>query len=241
MRVGPAGALAVGMFTLAGPAAAFVLPQPAPGPVPGVFRAGEAFTFLFLSIGPAHAIPTFAALTAGREARFKRTLAFAGTAAAALAIALAATIGVNFLDKWHVSLPALAFTAGLLLLLVALRQLLGGAHEAHPSPTHDGPPPRIVDLAFSPIAVPTIIPPFGMAIVVLLFALAAQRGATMTLAMLVLVILALDLLAMVSADRILKLSALRYGLILVGMILGVLQVALAVQVIADATRDLGII
>src|SRR5690606_17225431 len=99
----------------------------------------------------------------------------------------------------------------------------------------------IVDLAFSPIAVPTIIPPFGMAIVVLLFALAAQRGATMTLAMLVLVILALDLLAMVSADRILKLSALRYGLILVGMILGVLQVALAVQVIADATRNLGII
>ena len=78
----------------------------------------------------------------------------------------------------------------------------------------------------------------AFAATLLLFALAAQHGATMTLALLVLVILALDLLAMIYADRILKLSALRYGLILIGMILGVLQVALAIQTIANAAREL---
>lgn len=205
------------------------------------FRTGEAFTFLFLAIGPSHAIPVFAALTAGRDTAFKYRLATASATAAALAIALAATVGVSFLGKWHVSVPALSLAAGLLLLLVALRQLLGASHHAPAAPPAGAPAPRISDLAFSPIAVPAIIPPSGMAIVIALFALAQQRGAVAPVAGLVALILIVDLIAMLFADKILELSSLRYLLLLVGMILGVLQVALSVEIIAGAIRDLRII
>lgn len=236
-----AAALFLGLAAATAAVAQAVVPgAPAPPPGDQGFRAGEAFTFLFLSIGPAHAIPVFAGLTAGQQPAFRRNLALAGIGAAALAIAIAATVGVSFIAKWHLSLASIELAAGLLLLLVALGKLLPGATESHAAPAGEGPPPRIADLAFSPIAVPTIIPPFGMAIVILLFALAAERGATVTLAAVVAVILAIDLLAMLYAHKIVAIAWLRYLLLLVGTILGVLQVALALQVIANAIRALNL-
>jgi len=226
--------------TAASPALAQAIAPATTAPPSGTFRAEEAFTFLFLAIGPAHAIPAFAAMTAGRERAYKVRLAAYGGAAAALAILLAGTVGVSFLQKWHLSMSALALAAGLLLLLVALGKLLGGQKEAHTAPATDAPPPRPIDLAFSPLAVPTIIPPFGMAVVILLLALAQQRGATGTMAVLILIMLALDVLAMIFADRIVKVAVLRYALTLLGTMIGVLQVALAVQTIANAIRELNV-
>lgn len=237
---GPPTIVGLAMLLAAVPAIAAVVALPPEVPARTGFRAGEAFTFLFLSIGPAHAIPVVASLTTGQEPAYRRNLALAGIGAAALAIAFAATVGVSFIAKWHLSLESIELAAGLLLLLVALGKLLPGSQEAHAAPAAGGAPPRIADLAFSPIAVPTIIPPFGMAIVILLFALAAERGATGTLAAVVAVVLAIDLLAMLYAHKIVTIAWLRYLLLLVGTILGVLQVALALQVIANAIRDLNV-
>ena len=237
------GAISLVALLVAVPALAYAIASP--GSVTplaaGTFQATEAFTFLFLAIGPSHVIAGFANTTAGRDRRFKTRLALYGTLAAALAIAIAATIGVRFLQKWHLSIAALAFAAGLLLLLVALNQLLGhrkGGQTTQPAP--DAPPPTALELAFSPLAVPIIIPPFGMAVVILLLALAQQHGAMSTMISLVVIMLVLDFLAMMATDLIVRISVLRYAVMLLQTMMSVLQVALAVQTIATAMRDLNV-
>ena len=88
------------------------------------FRAGEAFTFLFLAMGPNPIIPQFAALTAGRDRAFKLKLAFYGVAVAALGVVVAATTGVATLQAWGVSTAALALAIGTVLLILGLRAVL---------------------------------------------------------------------------------------------------------------------
>lgn len=53
--------------------------------------------------------------------------------------------------------------------------------------------------------------------------------------------LALDLLAMLAADWIMRAPFVKFALRIVGAIMGILQVALAFQVIADAVRDLNVL
>jgi hypothetical protein len=66
----------------------------APEHASGAFRTSQAFTFLFLAMGPIPLIPAFAALTAGRDRVFKRRLALSGVGVAAIGIVVAAMTGV---------------------------------------------------------------------------------------------------------------------------------------------------
>jgi multiple antibiotic resistance protein len=237
---------------LLGASAAVVLAAPAmaqeaaiPDTAPGAFSAGAAFTFLLLAMGPFPLIPGFAALTAGRDRAFKLSLALMGVAIAAVAIVVAATIGVSTLEGWGVSTPALVLTTGLLLLIVAL-QALFGAHKPRPEAPEEAPGsakplPTRTELAFSPLAFPMILPPFGVGVVVVLLTLAQQRAAMPVLAGLILLVLALDFLAMILADAIMRAPFIKYALFVLGSIMGVLQASLAVEAIADAIRDLSII
>ena len=54
----------------------------------------------------------------------------------------------------------------------------------------------------------------------------------------VLMAVLLDLLAMIFADTIMKTPFIKYALQIMGAVMGVLQVSLAVQVIANASREL---
>jgi multiple antibiotic resistance protein len=208
----------------------------------GLFRPSEAFTFLFLAMGPIPLIPAFAGLTAGRDRRFKLRLALSGVGIAAVAISLAATMGVSTLDGWGLSLPALTLAGGLLLLLVALRTLFEFYTPRPQTPPQQGaPPPRLVDTAFSPLAFPMILPPYGIGVVILVLAMAQQQGATLEVARLIALILVFDLAALLLADWIMKLTPVKYALQILGVIMSVLQVALGAQAIAYAIRDMHIL
>lgn len=230
-------AIAIAVLLLAVPVGAQDAASGAPAQ--GSFSAGKALTFLFLAIWPFPVIPGFAILTAGRDRRFKLGLALYGAAA----IIFAATMGVSILQSWGVSMPALTLAAGLLLLLVALKPLLeiqSPLAKAPAGPQAGAPLPAMTELAFSPLAFPMIIPPFGLAIIILLLTLSQERGAMAAVSVLILFVLVLDFLAMVFADSIMRLSALKHVLRILGTIICVLQVSLAVQAIADSSRTLNI-
>ena len=91
------------------------------GAEPPVFSFGKVFTFLFLTLGPLKIIGPFAEMTRGRDAAFRRELAYRGAAVAAVGLLVAVTIGTRILDKWGISVGALLLTAGIVLFLVALR------------------------------------------------------------------------------------------------------------------------
>jgi multiple antibiotic resistance protein len=210
-----------------------------------VFSLGEVFTLLFVTIGPMKVIGPFAAMTRGRDRAFKRQLAWKGIVIAAISALAAATVGVNVLRKWGVSFEALLLTAGIVLFLVALRAVMEQySPETHHAATGEpnAPAPTVAALAFSPLAFPTLVTPYGIAILIMLVTPlpSSDPGVPRVLAIAA-AVLALDLLAMLFADRILASPFAAAGLRILGATLSVLQIALGVQAIVGALRLLGVI
>ncbi|WP_164013857.1 MarC family protein [Pyxidicoccus trucidator] len=210
------------------------------------FSFGKIFTLLFLTMGPLKVVEPFARLTQGQAQGIKRRLALDATVISAVATFAAAGIGAMALRSWGISVGALQLTAGIILFLVALRQVLGqylprtGARSASDAP-QDPPQPLPADLAFMPLAFPTIVTPYGMALLVMLVALVS--GSVWQLLQMLgitVFVLVLDLLAMLGATRILQTRSLASTLGIVGTVMSVLQVSLGVQASIDALKLLGI-
>ena len=197
---------------------------------------------MFLTLGPLKILGPFASMTRGRDAAFKRQLAVRGIVIATIALLAAATIGASILQKWGISIGALHLTAGIVLFLVALRPVLE-QYEAHEPQTHaEGSadaPAKPSALAFSPLAFPTIVTPYGIAVLIIGVTLDPTRMIPI-LGVLAFVLL-LNLLAMLFADRILKAPFVAPALGIVGAVLGVLQIALGVQAAGDGLHMMGIV
>lgn len=208
------------------------------------FSVGKAFNVLFLTMGPFNVIAAFAALTRGRDWAFTRRLALEGIVLAAFAALISVTVGVSVLSNWNISLAALRVTAGVILFLIALRTVLAqmpGAPAPTPPKLPDAAGPSRLSLAASPLAFPTIITPYGIAVLVLLAALTSESAqAKQQLIGLTAVVLVLDFIAMLSAQRILRTPYVALILGIIGAVIGVLQIALGVQVMADGLRLLGL-
>ena len=199
---------------------------------------GEAFTFLFVALGPLNVIGPFATLTQGRGATFKRGLAFRAFSVATIALLFAATLGARTLQAWGISVGALLLAAGAILFLVALKPVLagyssrGGRVQAAAAVTAPFEP----ELAFSPLAFPTIITPYGLALLILLFTLYPLGSGGLGILAITSFVLALDLLAMLCTDVLAKIPFIKQGLDILGCVMGVLLVALGVQAVADGLR-----
>src|SRR6201988_3692725 len=157
--------------------AAFARSLATPAHEPGAvfhWSLGEAFTFLFVALGPLNVIGPFATLKHGRGIAFKRGLAFRAFLVATIALIFAATLGAKTRQAWGISVGALLLAAGTILFLVALRPVLAGYNpggERLQANSVAVPETSKSELAFSPLAFPTIITPYGLALLILLFAL----------------------------------------------------------------------
>ena len=210
------------------------------------FSPGKVFTVLFVMIGPLKVIGPFAKMTAGWDGGSKRKLAFQAILLAAIGALAAVTLGARLLNTWGVSLGALLLTAGLVLFLVALDVVMRqysapeSANE-HATAPASGVRPSPGALAFSPLAFPTIITPYGTAVLILLVSLrAGQPGVVAEIIGLAAIVLALDLTAMLTANRILTTPGVAPALGILGSVLSILQVALGVQAMIDALYLLGL-
>ena len=201
---------------------------------------GAAFTFLFVTLGPLNVISPFAAMTNGRDVAFKRRLAFRAVLIAAIALVVAATVGVKTLQSWGISVGILLLAGGVILFLVALQQVLAGYNphgpQAQGTPAAAVPAPSEFELALSPLAFPTIITPYGLALLILLFTLYPLGSGGWWILATAAFVLALDLLAMLCADLITSIPFSKAGLDILGAVMGVLLVALGIQAAADGVR-----
>jgi multiple antibiotic resistance protein len=201
---------------------------------------GEAFTFLFVTLGPLNVIGPFRAMTERRDAAFKRRLAVHALVVATIALLVAATIGAATLQAWSISVGALLLAAGAILFLIALRPVLAGYSPLGPrvpvTATDALPAPTVSELAFSPLAFPTIVSPYGLALLILLFSISAGGSEALWILGAAALVLALDLLVMLCADLIAKIPFINPGLDILGSVMNVLLVALGVQAVADGLR-----
>jgi multiple antibiotic resistance protein len=143
------------------------------------------------------------------------------------------------LTKWHVSVPALTLTGGIVFFMVALRQLL----EQY-QPPHDQTPAE--PLPASPVAAacrlvfPIVLTPYGIAAVIALLASSEDTARTVMILALLMLVMCFDLLAMLFARFILRGLAI-IVLQVLGAVLAVLQVALSVQIMIEGLRSLGVL
>ncbi|WQO70685.1 MarC family protein (plasmid) [Sinorhizobium medicae] len=133
------------------------------------------------------------------------------------------------LENFEISLPVLAMTGGIILFLVALRTVLHQSSSLSDQTTEQGQPPDL-RLALTPLAFPTIVTPYGIAAVIVFATLAGGRQAEcLTVAAIVLLILAMDWAAMIFAESILRWIG--TSLQVLAVVLGVTQAALGLQII----------
>jgi multiple antibiotic resistance protein len=243
-RIGGKAMTAVGLFLAAAPA---VVAQSVAAGAQGQsqWSLGQAFMFLFMTLGPLNVLGPFVAMTQARDTTFKRRLAFRAFVVATIALLFAATVGALTLQKWGISVGALLITAGVILFLVALQPVLAGYKPREPrveaTAAATASTPSVSELALSPLAFPTIVTPYGIAVLILLITLHPLSVGGLPILGVAGLVLALDLLAMLGANWIAKARFFTPGLGIVGSVMGILQVALGVQAVADGLRLLGVL
>jgi multiple antibiotic resistance protein len=206
------------------------------------FPVVQIFTFLFLMLGPFKIIGPFSAITKGSDARIMRQVAVRATVFASLALLIAAFLGETILSKYGIPVPVLALSAGIILLLVALKSILEQFSPPTPQSDEvgapDSDPARGVKLALTPLAFPTIVTPYGIAALVVFLALSPDMETQLTIGVIVLAIMALNLIVMIAIRYILPIMAL--ALPILAAVLGVVQVALGLQIINNSLKALGV-
>jgi multiple antibiotic resistance protein len=237
--------LALGTLLLSAPTAVAQARAPVStqGTVVTTLEIGKVFTYFFLMLGPLKLLGPFAKMTSGMDEAACRSLAVRGFGLACLGGLIAAFLGESILEKWSVSLPALLIAGGLVLLLVALQAVLA-QYEPLPAPSVETkeaahPAADYPRMALTPLAFPNIITPYGTAVFILLLAASPTRSREIAILAVFLGVMLLDLVAMWLARPILRHGA--AGLAILGSVLGVVQVALAVQLLLAAGRLLGVL
>ena len=203
------------------------------------FRA--MFTFFFLMLGPLKVIGPFVQLTRSAAPSFTRRLAFRAFLFSCLALLATVLIGESAMKRFHVSVEVLAITAGIILFLVALKTVLqqfDSSPAAPPDPSAPASEPTL-QLALSPLTFPVIVTPYGVAAVIICVALTPDVLAKGAISAALFGLMLLNLVAMLYARVILKYAAM--PLQLIGTVLGVIQVALGLQIIVAGIRNLDIL
>ena len=197
------------------------------------------FTGFFVTLGPLKTLGPFAQRTREVSPSAVRQIALWAFIVATVGSVGGGLIGRALLTKWHVSLPALMLTGGIVFFMVALRQLLE-QYEPPRLPEPAEPLPTSPLAAACRLVFPIVLTPYGIAAVIALLASSDDPARTFLILGLLVLVMCLDLLAMLYARFILRGFAI-IVLQVLGAVLAVLQVALSVEFMLLGLRSLGVL
>lgn len=197
------------------------------------------FTFFFLMLGPIKVLVPFVKMTKDTDARVRRKLALMATLISTISCLAAAFMGQRVMKSLHISISAIVLAGGIILFLVAL-QMVTQMYSSSPQ-NETIPPTPTLSMAVSPLSFPTIVTPYGIAILIIVMT-TAQGDAARQIGIIgvLLAIMLLNLIAMLFAHKILKFISVRITLQILGSVLGVLQIALGIQMIVQALILMGV-
>lgn len=197
------------------------------------------FTIFFLSLGPVKIIFPFVKLTRNATPEYRRNVSIIAAIIATIVVLFLALFGHHLVAKYQLSLDALRLAGGLVLLISALFNTF-----PHLQPPLEMPKTELtaIQLAIRPIVSPIIIPPIGVA-AILIFTTLFQGNWEMQLIIIksLVTIMVFNFMAMLFADKIIKIPGLTQILTLAAVVLTFIQVALAIEVILISLKSLGII
>lgn len=203
-----------------------------------------AFTLCLATLGPTKAIPVFYLATRTADWRTMLALAAKSTLLATAIVLFVALSASETLLSWRVSIEAVQIAGGIVLALAAIKTLTSPSFTDVPacgsSPLSE---PKQRNAWFgrpvlAPLAVPGIVPPVGIMVVLFFAATALGDVHQQTeLALVLVAIMAMNFVAMLAARPIMRVVGLPV-LQVTGWALSAVQAGLAVQAIIGALRAL---
>lgn len=198
----------------------------------------DTFLLLLIGVGPKIALVPFLDVTTDMPEATKRRVLRKMLTTAATVAALLLVLGGLLTRLLHFSPGALGVASGIILLIIAVTMVLG-----HQNGNGGGDPAKSRDpmqVAVFPLAVPYLLNPAG---IVVLVTLSAEAGSIAVLAVAVgvlVVVLALDVAVFRWAVQVgSKLDASR--MLVTEKVFGFLLAALAVQLALNGLSDVGVI
>ncbi|MFC2053946.1 MarC family protein [Chloroflexota bacterium] len=202
----------------------------------------DLFILLLIGMGPKIALVPFLELTKEMDGDTQKKVARRMVQTAVVTALILVVLGGFLMKLLHFSPGALNIAGGIVLLLLALHMLVSPGKEDH----HKKASGRDeMKMALYPLAVPYLLNPAGIAVLVITsgdIAASASNSLVMMviLILLVLVMGALDMAVFTNLDKLSKhLDPSR--LAVTEAVFGVLLAALAVQLMLDGMHELGII
>ena len=189
---------------------------------------GEIFTLFFITLGPLKVLGPFSHQTHGLAPAAVRGIAIRAFVLSVIAVAVGGVLGRSLAINWQISMPALLISTGVIFFLVALQVVMEQyepPREPAPSTLPSDPMAAAIKVAF-----PTVVTPYGIAAVIALLAATRMSISPTVIWGTLSAVMVLNLVAMLGAHAVMHgwfVLAMR----VLGAVLGVLQVALAVQVV----------
>jgi multiple antibiotic resistance protein len=197
---------------------------------------GVVFVLLFITLGPIKILGPFMQLTRDVDDARMKSIAVRAFVLAVIAVVIGGFGGRILVENWQISAAALTLAGGIMFLIVGLRVVLEQYEPVHATPA---PLPEAPMAAALRVAFPLVVTPYGIAALIALLVNSPDAARTAAILAILVGIMVLNLLAMLYVRRILAGVAILI-LQIVGAVLGVLQVALAVQFILRGLHDLGV-
>jgi small neutral amino acid transporter SnatA (MarC family) len=198
---------------------------------------GAIFTLFFITLGPLKILGPFAQLTRETDEAMMRKIAVRAFVLAVIAVVAGGFAGRALLDNWGISASAMLLAGGIIFALVGLKLVLEQYQPAHPVPP---PLPGESMAAALRITFPTVVTPYGIAALIVVLTNSRDAERTGVILVILLAVMVLNLLTMLHTRRIMG-GVTVMVLQIVGAVLGVLQVALAIDMILRALHELAVL
>jgi len=197
----------------------------------------DTFLLLLIGIGPKIALVPFLDATANMPEATKRRVLRKMLTTAATVAALLLILGGLLTRLLHFSPGALGISSGIILLVIALAMVLGHHTGDGDHPVEGRDPMQV---AVFPLAVPYLLNPAGIVVLVTLSAEASSVAVLAVAVGVLITVLALDVVVFREAVRVSsKLDASR--MLVTEKVFGFLLAALGVQLVLNGLSDVGVI
>jgi multiple antibiotic resistance protein len=198
----------------------------------------DIFLLLLIGIGPKLALVPFLKATAGMPLATKRLVLKKMLTTAATVAAVLLVLGGVLTRLLHISTGALAVASGIILLIIAIRMVLGQDDPDTGRLAVAGQDP--VQLAVVPLGVPYLLNPAGIVVLVTASSEAVSLGVVGVVVGSLIVVLLLDVLVFSWATRVSE-NLVENRMLVAEMVFGFLLAALAIQLALNGLADLGVI
>jgi multiple antibiotic resistance protein len=200
----------------------------------------DVFLLLLIGVGPKIVLLPFLDLTADLGAEAKGRVVRTMLTTAAVVALILVVFGELLRKLLHFSTGALAISGGILLMIIAVNMVAGQGGNADGNAgggSTEADPRR---LAMFPLAIPYLLNPAGIVVLVTASAEATSPGDFALVLALVAAVLVLDAVVLRSANRVsAHLDPAR--MLVTEKVFGILLAALAVQLALNGLADVGVI